>query len=106
MLQADPLNLTHESLSSQNSCPLGIKLNNSSSCNSSPVDKTFKQRSTSSLNCKNNSNEKKDMPRIDSSTSAILAEMNHDLDEPQKGDNSLDAEDSLLLAPHYLDKVS
>ncbi len=45
------------------------------------------------------------MPRIDSSTSAILAEINHDLDEPQKGDNSLDAVDPLLLAPHYLDKV-
>ena len=46
------------------------------------------------------------MPRIDSSTSAILAEMNHDLDEPQKSDNSLDEVDPLLLAPHYLDKVS
>ncbi len=50
------------------------------------------------------------MPRIDSSTSAILAEINHDLDEPQNGDLCLDADmepllDPLLLAPHTIDKV-
>ena len=92
----DLFNTTHDSLSSQHSCPLGIKIN------SSPVTKSAKQNAAKSLSADLSSSilsdvsgsfiEGKDSREkivcSETTKSALFAEFNHELDEPLEDDTS------------------
>lgn len=93
----DLFNTTHDSLSSQNSCPLGIRIN------SSPVTKSAKQNAAkyvsadlSSSNLSDvslngsfvGSKDSREIGRTETSESALFAEFNHELDEPLEDDTS------------------
>jgi amyotrophic lateral sclerosis 2 protein len=87
--KSDLISTTHDSLSSQNSCPLGIRLTTTSPGTKTARAPDFVKSDLSSSvlsssdGASNASKGENIIPRTDSASSALLAEFNHDLDEPQ-----------------------